>query len=221
MRRTQLLIGILLFATTLFSASPASAEAMRIPVLNPANTKDWWPEVFNKKTLYESVTIDGHSALRAQSNDAVSGLVRKIKVDLTETPYLHWRWRVNNVYKGINEKTKQGDDYPARIYVIVATGWFFWQMRALDYVWASTQPQGSSWPNAYTTKEVMLAVRSGTSQLNKWHHETRNVLKDLSTYLGKPFTHINAVAIMTDSDNSDQSATSYYGEIYFSDKKAP
>ena len=221
MRRKHTFFAFILFIFALLSTGLATAEPVRIPVLTPPSLNGWWPEVFNKKTLYEPVDIDGRAAVMAQSEDAVSGLVRKIKVDLTKTPYLHWKWRVDNVYKGIDEKTKQGDDYPARVYVIVANGWFFWQIRALDYVWASNQPKGSSWPNAYSGKEVMLAVRSGDSQLNQWHHETRNVLQDLSTYLKKPITHINAVAIMTDSDNSDQSATSYYGDIYFSDKETP
>ena len=197
-------------------ASLAAAEPNRITILDPANLGDWQTEIFKSKTQYEKVTIDGYPAIQARSHDAASGLVRKIKVDLTKTPYLHWRWRIDNVLQNVDEKTKQGDDYPARIYVIVSGGWFFWQTRALNYVWSSNQPVGNTWPNAFTGNAVMLAVRSGDPQLKQWHNETRNVLQDLATYLHKSFTHIDAVAIMTDTDNSHQSASAYYGEIYFS-----
>jgi hypothetical protein len=185
-------------------------------ILDPTNLDGWQPEIFKNNTQYEKVTIDANPAIRAQSHNAASGLVRKIKVDLTKTPYLHWRWRIDNVLHDVDEKSKSGDDYPARIYVIVSGGWFFWQTRALNYVWSSNQPVGSTWPNAFTGNAVMLAVRSGESPLQKWQSESRNVLQDLSTYLHKSFTQIDAVAIMTDTDNSHQNASAYYGEIYFS-----
>jgi hypothetical protein len=222
-KRIYKLPGVFILSGLLFSAavpctSGADSAQRRIPILNPADLEGWKPEIFKNKTHYEIATIDGQTVLEAQSHDAASGLVRRIRVDLTKTPYLHWRWRIDNVLHNVDEKTKRGDDYPARIYVIVSGGWFFWQTRALNYVWSSDQPVGSTWPNAFTGNAVMLAVRSGDSQLRQWHSESRNVLQDLSTYLHKSFTHIDAVAIMTDTDNSGQNATAYYGEIYFSDR---
>jgi len=211
-------LSVLFCGQFLCSSNPATADPARITILDPANLQDWRPEVFKNKTIYEQVTLDGYPALKAQSHNAASGLVQKIKVDLTKTPYLHWRWRVDNVLQNLNEKTKAGDDYPARIYVIVSGGWFFWQTRALNYVWSSHEPVDSSWPNAFAGNAVMLAVRSGDPQRQQWYSETRNVMQDLATYLHKSFTHIDAIAIMTDTDNSGQSATAYYGDIYFSDQ---
>jgi hypothetical protein len=198
-----------------------AAETNRIPILVPTALEQWETKSFHDQTQYTSVTIDGRHVLKAQSRKAASGLVRKVKVDLTATPYLHWHWRVDNVLQNIDEKTRLGDDYPARVYVIVSGGWFFWQTRALNYVWSSNQPMNSTWPNAYTGNAVMLAVRSGASQTGQWLHQTRNVLEDLAVYLHKPFTHIDAVAIMTDTDNSGQNATAYYGDIYFSNQPTP
>lgn len=194
----------------------ADKPVIRLPVLTPTTLEHWAPKSFKDYTQYEITTIEGHAAIKAQSRKTASGLVRKIKVDLNKTPYLHWRWRVDNVLQGIDEKTRQGDDYPARLYVIVSGGLFFWKTRALNYVWASNQPINSAWPNAYTGNAMMLAVRSGAGQTKQWLHERRNLLQDFATYFHKPYTHIDAVAIMTDTDNSGQSATAYYGEIYFS-----
>lgn len=214
--RHFLVLGI--FGALLPADGKAAEEEERVVILSGANLEQWQPQVFKKKTQYEKLLLDGYPILKAVSHGAASGLVRKIKVDLTKTPYLHWRWRVDNVLQNIDEKTKSGDDYPARIYVIVSGGWFFWQTRALNYVWSSNQPIGNTWPNAFTGNAVMLAVRSGNSQAGEWQNESRNVLRDLATYLHKPFTRIDAVAIMTDTDNSGQNATAYYGDIYFSDR---
>jgi hypothetical protein len=196
-----------------------SIPPLRIPVLSPPSLQYWDTEQFQDETHYTPATVDGHKAIKAQSHNAASGLVRKISIDLNKTPYLHWHWRVDNVLHATKEKTRQGDDYAARVYVIVSGGLFFWQTRALNYVWSSNQPVGSTWPNAFTGNAVMLAVRSGAGQTGQWLHETRNVLEDLQAYLQKPFKHIDAVAIMTDTDNSGQSATAYYGEIFFSESE--
>jgi hypothetical protein len=215
-RGISLLLLCIILAPGLTPIAGAS-EILRIPILIPTSLEHWKSKSFQDHTRYTLVRIDGRDAIKAQSNNAASGLVRKIKVDLTKTPYLHWHWRVDNVLQGTDEKTRGGDDYPARVYVIVSGGWFFWQTRALNYVWSSNQPVNSTWPNAFTGNAVMLAVRSGAAHTGQWQYETRNVLEDLSTYMQKSFSHIDAVAIMTDTDNSVQSATAYYGEIYFSD----
>jgi hypothetical protein len=102
--------------------------------------------------------------------------------------------------------------------VVISGGLFFWRTRALNYVWSGSQPVGSTWPNAFTGNAVMVAIRSGDQGLKQWQHERVNLREDLKRYLDKDYTHIDAVAIMTDTDNSGREATAYYGEIYFSDE---
>ena len=113
------------------------------------------------------------------------------------------------------ETTKTRDDYSARVYIVVSDGFFFWQTRALSYTWASKQTKGSSWPNAFTRNATMVAVESGDERVGEWVQEKRNILDDIKNLLGIDATRINAVAIMTDTDNSKQSATAYYGNIFF------
>ena len=154
--------------------------------------------------------------LAASSNNSASGLYTEVNIDLMKTPYLHWTWRVDNILKGASEKTRAGDDYPARIYLIKDGGLLFWNTRALNYVWASQQPINSSWPSAFTHKSIMIAVQSGAEKLKTWQHQRRNVLEDIKNILGEDFTSIDAVAIMTDTDNSHSKAQAYYSDIYFS-----
>jgi hypothetical protein len=75
--------------------------------------------------------------------------VLKWEIDLTKTPILHWPWRVDCIYPGLDEETKAGNDYPARIYMIHNGGCLEWRSRAIDYVWSSSQPVHKAWPNAF------------------------------------------------------------------------
>jgi len=133
---------------------------------------------------------------------------------------ISWFWKVTTFPKkgeGIPEEGGwvERDDYAARVYVVVSDGLFFWQTRALSYAWASKQPKGSSWPNAFTDTATMVAVESGEDLVGEWVEEKRNILDDIRNLLGIDAAKVDAVAIMTDTDNSKQSATAYYGDIFF------
>ena len=156
--------------------------------------------------------------LRATTQGQASGLFKEVAIDLNKTPYLNWSWQVQNLFKGNDERSKQGDDYPARVYVVVSGGLFFWKTKAINYVWSSNQPVGSEWPNAYTGNAKMIAVRAGDAQTGQWVSERRNVREDLRRLFGDDVTQIDAVAVMVDGDNTGQSATSYFGNIFFSEK---
>ncbi len=200
----------------LFLSTPSSAEIIAIAEFNQGLINDWEEKVFDHKTHYTLKQEQGLQYLHADSQAAASGLVREITIDLEKTPYLNWSWRVNNVFNGNDETQKTGDDYPARLYIIVSGGWYFWKSLALNYVWSSNQAPGQHWPNAYTSNAHMLSLQSGPSQNQEWQYEKRNVREDLKTYFGKEFTQIHAIAIMTDSDNTGASIKADYGDIYFS-----
>jgi len=201
---------LLLLTATLSSASITRIDVLKLPDINA-----WEKQVFSGVTSYELHEIDGRQVLKAISKQSASGLVREIEVDLTKTPYMNWSWKVDSILSDVEETKKSGDDYAARVYVVISDGFFFWQTRALSYVWASKQAKGSTWPNAFTGKATMVAVESGEDSVGEWVEEKRNVLDDINNLLGIDATRIDAVAIMTDTDNSRQSATAYYGDIFF------
>ena len=61
----------------------------------------------------------------------------------------------------------------------------------------------------------MIVVESGNEKLNNWTREERNVYEDYKKVFGKDPPHITGVAVMTDSDNTGESAVSFYGDIVF------
>jgi hypothetical protein len=206
---------LLLLAVLLAFAEPAAAE-QRTVVLENGDLTNWESKAFRGTTNYSTIAADERAVVKAVSRDGAAGMFRKITIDLTKTPYLHWRWRVDNTLQGNDERSKDGDDYPARVYVVISGGLLFWRTRAINYVWSAQQPLDSVWPNAFTSHAQMIAVRSGSEQVGQWLDETRNVRDDLRRVFGSDITQIDAVAFMSDTDNTGQTATAYYGDIYFS-----
>ncbi|MGY6277640.1 DUF3047 domain-containing protein [Methylomonas sp. MgM2] len=210
------LISVLLLALVQMPL-PADESRLAIGDFSHDNLADWESKRFKAETSYALYKLDGTTVLRAESRDAASGLFKEQRIDLKQTPWLNWSWRIENRLPGLDEQSKSGDDYAARIYVVVSGGWAFWRTRAINYVWAGNSAQNQVWPNAFAGRHaMMLAVRGPEAPLNTWRHEKRNVLADLKNLLGEDIRYIDAVALMTDTDNSNSRVLAYYGDIWFS-----
>lgn len=194
----------------------AAITRIDIGLFSQNNLTGWETKSFKGKTRYALAEESGKTVLKAESSGTASGLYRKVRIDLKRTPVLNWSWKTDRVFQGVDERTKRGDDYPARVYVVFSGGIFFWRTRAINYVWSSSQPAGTRWPNAYTGNARMVAVESGAKKTGEWVTEKRNVLADFRTLFGEEPGYVDAVAIMTDTDNSGLSATSWYGDVWFS-----
>ncbi len=201
--------------TLLSLSSAATAQTLPIGQFSAGDLGGWEEKSFAGNTHYEIVDTEQGKVLQARAQSSASGMFKKIRIDLTRTPWLHWSWRVDETFRGNDERSKAGDDYPARVYVVVDGGMFFWRTRAVNYVWSSNQPVGANWPNAFTGNAMMIAVRSGTADASRWVQERRNVREDLKRLFGEDITHIDAVAVMSDSDNTGQTTSALYGDIYF------
>lgn len=179
----------------------------------------WKKEKFEGETEYSIQEVDGSRVLQASSRSSASGLYRKVRVDLWQYPYLNWSWKIDNRLPVRNETTKEGDDYGVRIYVVADGGFRVWKTKSLNYVWSRGTSKGSAWPNAFADRNVvMLSVRDGSDETNRWYSEKRNVLQDVQRYLGNDVRFIDVVALMTDTDNTHSFANSFYGDIYFSNQ---
>ena len=172
---------------------------------------------FSGHTQYQLVEVDGGTVLRAKTANSASALFRQFDIDLDKTPYLNWRWRVDNIFPISNQQSKQGDDYPARVYVVVKEGLFPWQTKALNYVWSNQPAEQRFWPNPFTGKAVMIPQRSAADPTGVWFSERVNIVEDFYRVFGRRIDKAHGVAIMSDSDNAGGAAVAYYGNITLSD----
>jgi len=107
---------------------------------------------------------------------------------------------------------KAGDDYAARIYVIFPH-WIPVFTKSINYIWANKLKKGDTIPNSFYSRVVMVAVESGTEMTGEWISEKRNVLEDYKAIFGEDPATPEAIAIMTDTDNTGEEAVAYYDDI--------
>ncbi len=203
-----------LLALLVLSPGAPLAEEIVLGRFSEGDLSGWEPKRFEGEVSYRLTRAPGgETVLEARSDGAASGLVLKRKIDLTKTPILIWRWRIERPVNPPDELTKSGDDFAARVYFIAPGAGFFSFPDSVSYVWASRQPEGSSWPNPYTRKVRMVAVDAGARRAGEWRSHRRNMREDFRMYFGRDITEITHIAIMTDSDNSNLSARAWYGDI--------
>jgi hypothetical protein len=221
-KNVKLKLGLILLllislATGTGTPSPGVAEEdVVVGDFGVGSLIGWQEKSFKDTTRYELVQDDFGMVLKADSNNSASGMYREIKIDLVKTPCVIWSWKVNNVLDNLDETTKSGDDYPARLYVVFSGGLSFWKTHALNYVWSNGRSIGSAWPNAYTKSSINIAVQSGTSKVGQWTQQSRNVRSDYKRFIGGDVKQADAIAVMTDTDNSGSVATAFYGDVRFS-----
>lgn len=211
-----------------FSAPPEEGE---LP-------KGWEPLVFEKieaHTSYRHVLENGRGVIRADSKASSSGLVFKEAIDPRQWPVISWSWKVDGVLQAGDASKKSGDDYPARLYITFAyesdkVG--FWEsvkfdtikllygeyppLHALTYIWANKMTKETVLANPYTSRVQMIAVESGAEHVGSWRTASRNIVDDYRQVFGGEPPAISGIAIMTDTDNTAEAATAWYGDIILS-----
>lgn len=243
MGRARLVLGV----TIALLAPPATADGEMLEVgafsrQAPGGLPPGWkPLTFRKAprpTHYELVRDDDRVVVRAEAQAGASGLIREVRIHPREYPVIQWHWKVANLLERADIGRKDGDDYPARLYIVFRSdrdrlsAWekikiFFYRLfygeepptGAINYIWDARAPQGTIAPNAYTSRVRMIVVESGAAELNRWIVEERNLYDDYRAAFEDEPPPVVGVAIMTDTDNTGESATAWYGDIVF--KKAP
>ena len=170
----------------------------------------------NTKTEYSVGNNENGNYLKAVANSAASGLGKEIKIDLNKTPYLNITWKVEKDLKGINERSKKGHDYAARVFVVKKTGVTPLSNRAMNYVFSSNEDINVFHPSPYTKKSIDYVLASTKDHLDEWVTVKVNVKEHFKKFHDLDLDEINGVAIMADTDNSKLKSISYYQNIYFS-----
>ena len=170
----------------------------------------------DSKTLYSLGANENGNFIKAEANNSASGLGKEIKIDLNKTPYLNITWKVEKDLKGINERSKKGHDYAARVFVVKKTGATPLSNRAMNYVFSSNENVNVYHPSPYTKKSIDFVLATTKENLNEWVTVKVDVKEHFKQFHDLDVKEINGVAIMADTDNSKLKSISYYQNIYFS-----
>ena len=169
-----------------------------------------------KNTKYTLGSNDNGNFLKAEAEGQASGLGKEILIDLNKTPFLNITWKVEKDLSGIDEKSKKGHDYAARVFVIKKTGSTALSNRAINYVFSSNEKIGQYWRSPFTKKSIDYVLATTKTNNNEWVTVKTNVKEDFKKLHDLDVNELNGVAIMTDTDNSKIKSIAYYQNIYFS-----
>ena len=170
----------------------------------------------NGKTKYSLGRNENGGFLRAEAMGTASGLGKKVKIYLNKTPFINITWKIEKDLKGIDEKSKKGHDYAARVFVVKKTGLTPLSNKAVNYVFSSNNSTNEFWRSPYTKSSIDYVLSTTKDNLNEWVTVKANVKEHFKKLHDLNVEELTGVAIMTDTDQTDIKAISYYQNIYFS-----
>ncbi len=169
-----------------------------------------------KLTSYSLGFNENGNFLRAEAEGVGSGLGKKLKINLEKTPFINITWKIEKDLRGINENSKKGHDYAARVFVVKKTGLTALSNKAINYVFSSNNNVDEHWRSPYTKSSIDYVLSTTKEHSNDWVTVKANVRDHFKKLHGLDVKVIDGLAIMTDTDNSKLKAISYYQDIYFS-----
>ena len=170
----------------------------------------------DNKTVYTVGSNENGNFLKAVADNAASGLGKEVKIDLNKTPFINITWKIEKDLQGINENSKKGHDFAARVFAVKKTGATPLSNRAINYVFSSNSVVGQSWPSPYTKKSIDNVLATTKDNLNVWVTVKANVKEDFKKFHDLDVNELDGLAIMADTDNSKMKSISYFQNIYFS-----
>ena len=166
-----------------------------------------------KKTIYTNGKDDKGWFLKAEADSGATGL--GIEIDnkdlLKEMPFLNITFKIEKDFKNIDQTTKGGHDWAARI--MVGHGKKFGS-KLLSLSHSSFLEEGFLQQSPWTKGSRDYIISNDKN--GEWHTRKINVKKLLEKTHGISFT--NFLAVFSDSNNSKQKIIAYYRNIYFSDR---
>ena len=220
----------------------AADEQVEIARFSSANPGDPLPSPWKlvtlakirKQTRYSLVVDADQTVLRADANASMASVMHALHFDPRDHPVVEWRWKITHLLRKANMATKSGDDSPARFYVFfdydiarlpfvtrakvrIARALFGNDipLAALCYVWDGKSIKGASAWSPYTDRVRVIVAESGEAHLNQWVTVRRNIVDDFRAAFGEDPPKVSGVAVATDTDNTGESATAFYGDIRF------
>tara|TARA_B100000242_G_scaffold289485_1_gene259401 strand:- start:201 stop:845 length:645 start_codon:yes stop_codon:yes gene_type:complete len=192
------------------------AEKIEVFKFNEEELQTLKVRKIKKLTDYSIGSNENGNYLKAEAEGQASGLGKEIKIDLNKTPFLNITWKVEKNLFGINERSKKGHDYAARVFVIKKTGSTALSNRAINYVFSSNENIGEFWTSPFTKKSIDFVLATTNINDNEWVSVKTNVKNDFKKLHNLNVDELNGVAIMSDTDNSKMKSIAYYQNIFFS-----
>ena len=209
-------IFIRILILSLFITPPLKSETLKVFEFTNEEFGQLKKRKVKGETTWTLGSNESGNFIKAEAEGVGSGLGKEVLIDLNKTPIINITWKIEKDLSGINENSKKGHDFAARVFVVKKTGSTALSNRAVNYVFSSNNEIGKYWRSPYTKKSIDYVLSTTKQNLNEWVTVKANVKEHFKLLHDLDVNELNGVAIMTDTDNSKLKAISYYQNIFFS-----
>lgn len=184
------------------------------------------------RTAFRLERRDQRPAVLAHAQSSASMLRQRLNIAPEQLGQLHFDWQVENLLAQADMSVREHEDSPVRLILafegdrsqfsaknamlndltLALTGEAM-PYATLMYVWSNKHPVDSVIINPRTDRVRKWVVESGPQHLNQWRHYQRDIRADFEKAFGEPPGKLVALAIMTDSDNTQGNVRAWYGAI--------
>lgn len=210
-----------------------TAAANRI-LQTPAGLPGWRPFVFPGKRFaaFEPVMALDRQALRVRARSSVSILRQRFEPTLSRVDRLSFSWRIDGLPDQADLTQAALADSPVRVVLAFEGDRQRWAPKThrlsemsrlftgedlpyatLVYVWSVTDAAGTVLMNPRTDRIRKLVLDSGSERVGQWRDHVRDVRADFLLAFGEEPGPLRAVALMTDTDNTQSRLTAWYGAM--------
>ena len=102
----------------------------------------WQSRVFEGETTYrlgQDPEGSGKRVLVANGKGSASAKFLREEIDLRETPIVAWRWRATAALPVEDERSREGDDFVTRLYVVSEGLGMLRRPLSIAYVWGNAR----------------------------------------------------------------------------------
>ena len=214
--RPKMKIFIQILILTLLVISSSKSETLKVFEFTNEEFDQLKKRKVKGETTWTLGSNESGNFIKAEAEGVGSGLGKEVLINLNKTPIINITWKIEKDLSGINENSKKGHDFAARVFVVKKTGSTALSNRAVNYVFSSNNEIGKYWRSPYTKKSIDYVLSTTKQNLNEWVTVKANVKEHFKLLHDLDVKELNGIAIMTDTDNSKLKAISYYQNIYFS-----
>jgi hypothetical protein len=233
------MVAALILGASGCSTPPAIHSPSTIPQQLPLtfNARDkihWETVVFPGKlrTEFRRVPHEGRDSIQAESVQSASMLRQRVHIPTEQLGLIHFEWQVDTLLENANLTEPSQGDSPVRLVLAFDGDRQHFSARdamlselsraltgedmpyaTLMYVWSNHLPVDTVIVHPRTSRVRKIVVESGPARLRQWLHYERDLQADFKRAFGEAAGPLQAIGIMTDSDNTRSRTKAWYGTI--------
>ena len=187
-------------------------------------------------TAYRYAWIDGRHGMQATARQSASMLRQSIRVEPAQLGVIKFSWKVPQLIAGADLSQRETHDSPVRVVLAFEGDRSKFSMKnsmlselasaltgepmpyaTLMYVWCNACPQGEMLSSPRTDRIREIPLESGPDRLGQWRHYERDIRADFEKAFGEPPGALLDVGLMSDTDNTRETAVAWYGAVSLAD----